>query len=142
MKGLVLVAFLSFFTACATMPVSVETQGESKLAEAKKQFCEMGERHGAGMRDEAMKMFAGMDVSVKQASCELLMPSMGRSMFLVSASLQGQVIVQMELITIVANLGDGWKIVREDPIYIIDNAREKFHWFVQPPVASKPNIEL
>jgi len=42
----------------------------------------------------------------------------------------------------VANLGDGWKIVREDPIYIIDNAREKFHWFIQPPMPNKPNIEL
>jgi hypothetical protein len=142
MKGLVLVAFLGLFTACATMPPSEEAAREAKMAASKQQYCQMAENHAGEIQARVSRMFPGMKVTVRNISCEIVMPGLGRSFYSAEVSLSGKVINQMEVISMAADLGDGWKLVREEPIYAIDHIGEKFHWFIQLPVREKPSIEI
>ena len=142
MKRFVLVAFLSLLTACATLPPSEEAALEAKLAASKQQYCQLAEDHAAEIRVGISRTFPGVEVSVRNASCELLMPSLGRSFYVVEVSMSGKAISRMEIISMAADLGDGWKLVREEPIYAIDHIGDKFHWFIQLPVQGKPSIEI
>lgn len=142
MKGLVLVAFLGLFAACATMPLSEEAAREAKIAASKQQYCQMAESHAGEIQAGISRMFPGMKVTVHTTSCEMIMPDLGRSFYSVEVSLSGKVINQMEVISMAADLGDGWKLVREEPIYAIDHIGEKFHWFIQLPVQGKPSVEI
>jgi hypothetical protein len=142
MKNFVLVAFLSLLTACATAPLSEEASLEAKLAASKQQYCQLAETHAGEIQAGVSRMFPGTDVSVRSASCELIMPSLGRSFYVVEVSLNGKAISRMDVISLAADLGDGWKLVREEPIYAIDHIGDKFHWFIQLPVQGKPSIEI
>ena len=142
MKRFVLVAFLGLFTACATMPPSKEADLEAKLAATKQQYCQLAENRAAEIQAGVSRMFPGTEVSVRNTSCELVMPSLGRSFYVVEVSLHGKPISRMEVISMAADLGEGWKLVREEPIYAIDHIGEKFHWFIQLPVQGKPGIEI
>lgn len=142
MKGLVIVTFLGLLTACATAPPSKEAVLEAKLAASKEQYCQLAKSHAEEIRVGISRIFPGTDVAVRSASCELVMPSLGRSFYVVEVSLKGKMISHMEVISVAADLGDGWKLVREEPIYVIDNIGDKFHWFIKLPVEGKPSIEI
>jgi len=142
MKHFVLVAFLSLLTACATLPPTEEAALEAKLAASKQQYCQLAESHAAEIKAGVSRVFPGTEVSVRNASCELIMSSLGRSLYAVEVSTSGKAISRMEVISMSADLGDGWKLVREEPIYAIDHIGGKFHWFIQLPVQGKPSIEI
>lgn len=78
MKRFVLVAFLGLFAACATLPLSEEAALEAKLAASKQQYCQLAENHAEEIQAGVSRMFPGTEVSVRNISCELVMPSLGR----------------------------------------------------------------